>query len=164
MKDIIFNFCKYYFFDTYCKKVKSMILYKKYKNERCIIKDMLKNTKKFESLKSIALNNGYTELQVNTALEYIEKYNLVVEIKNNSLFDILNKETDEYIDKDISLDMVIERGYDCLRSIIESYLRYNCYRDIDLINNLLNKLNAMYENTQYVIKESNELKYLALSI
>lgn len=132
--------------------------------EGVIIKDMLKDTRNFESLKSIALNNGYTESQVNTALEYIEEYNLAVEIKNDSLFDILNKETNEYIDKDISLDMVIERGFDCLRSIIENYLRSNSHIDMDLINNLLNKLNAMYENTQYVVKELDGLKYLALSI
>ena len=54
---------------------------------------MFKSTESLETIKSIILDAGYTEAQVNTVLKYMNTSKLLVEIKDDSLFDIVNKET-----------------------------------------------------------------------
>ena len=125
---------------------------------------MLENAGVFKTVKLIALNNGYTENQIEIALKYIDKSNLSIKLKNDSLYDVVNEQTGEYLDESISLEMVIERGFDCLRNDIEKYLRDNSSVDMNLVNNLLFELNSMFENSQYTIKELDGVKYLSLNI
>ena len=114
-------------------------------------------------VREIALKGGYVSSQIDVALKYIVKSRLTVEIKENGLFDIKNESNNEYIDIDIDLNTVVERGHDCLRSMLEHNLREDEV-SLSMANKLLEHLNGMFENIQYTIKENEEGKYLALNI
>lgn len=116
-----------------------------------------------KKVREIALKDGYVSSQIDVALKYIVKSRLTVEIKENDLFDIKNESNNEYIDIDIDLNTVVERGHDCLRNMLEHNLREDEV-SLSISNKLLEHLNGMFENIQYTIKENEEGKYLALNI
>lgn len=130
--------------------------------EDIIIKDVLRK-EGFNKVREMALEDSYTPNQINIALKYIAKNKLHIEIKEDDLFDIKDMSSNEYLDTNISFNMVIERGHDSLRNILESHLReeeVSC----DITEKLLKELNSMFENIQYTIKETEDGKYLALNI
>lgn len=129
--------------------------------EDIIIKDVLIK-EGFNKVRELALEDGYTSSQVDTALKYIAKNKLDIEIKKDDLFDIKDISSNEYLDTNISFNMVIERGYDSLRSILESRLKEEI--SYSVAEKLLNELNSMFENIQYSIKENENGRYLALNI
>lgn len=130
--------------------------------EDIIIKDVLIK-EGFNKVRELALEDGYTSNQVDTALKYIAKNKLDIEIKKDDLFDIKDISSNEYLDTNISFNMVVERGYDSLRSILESRLKEEEI-SYGVAEKLLNELNSMFENIQYSIKESENGRYLALNI
>lgn len=127
-----------------------------------LIKDVLIK-EGFNKVRELALEDGYTSNQVDTALKYIAKNKLDIEIKKDDLFDIKDISSNEYLDTNISFNMVVERGYDSLRSILESRLKEEEI-SYGVAEKLLNELNSMFENIQYSIKESENGRYLALNI
>lgn len=129
--------------------------------EEIIIKDVLIK-EGFNKVRELALEDGYTSSQVDTALKYIAKNKLDIEIKKDDLFDIKDISSNEYLDTNISFNMVVERGYDSLRSILESRLKEEI--SYSVAEKLLNELNSMFENIQYSIKENENGRYLALNI
>ena len=130
--------------------------------EDIIIKDVLRK-EGFNKVREMALEDSYTPNQIDTALKYLAKNKLHIEIKEDDLFDIKDMSSNEYLDTNISFNMVIERGHDSLRNILESRLReeeVSCY----ITEKLLKELNSIFENIQYTIKETEDGKYLALNI
>lgn len=130
--------------------------------EDIIIKDVLRK-EGFNKVREMALEDNYTPNQIDTALKYLAKNKLHIEIKEDDLFDIKDMSSNEYLDTNISFNMVIERGHDSLRNILESRLReeeVSCY----IAEKLLKELNSIFENIQYTIKETEDGKYLALNI
>lgn len=125
---------------------------------------MLKTTETFENLKIIALNTSYSETQVNTALNALKKSTLLVILKENKLFDIIDTKNNETIHADIKIDLVMEICHDCLRNELENYLKQENI-DLEYANSMLTNLNDMFENNpKYIIKNMNKSKYLALNI
>lgn len=124
---------------------------------------MYKNQVELETIKSVALKEGFNEEQVKIALDALEQSTLVIILKENGLFDVIETKNNEVIAIDAKISLVIEMCYDCLRNELESYLRQENI-DLEYANITLNKLNSMFENSKYTIKSLNEVKYLALNI
>ena len=116
-----------------------------------------------ERIKDIALSRGYSEVQVETAFEFLNKANISVIEKEDYLFDIKNNETNEIIHEAASIEMAIEIGFDALRTIAENTIREG-KADEKEIASLVDSLNSIYENTQYTIAENKDGKYLALQL
>lgn len=115
-----------------------------------------------KNIKDIAIRNGYSEYQIEIALKTLKKSNIEIIEKNNSMFDIKNMNTNEYIHKNVSIEMVVEISFDILRIAIEEMIKENV--DEAIIFEHLNCLNNMYTNNLYVIREVDGEKYLALEI
>lgn len=115
---------------------------------------------KNEKLESIAINGGYTKEQVTIALNSLSKANVSVIEKEDFNFDIKN--SDVLIHNNVSIDMVIEIGFDILRMDIESMIETGC--EEEEIFKALSDLNNMYSNKTYVIREVDGEKYLGFQL
>lgn len=113
-------------------------------------------------IKDIAISMGYSDSQVEAVFSALNRANIVVIEKEDYIFDIKKKSNNEFIHTDVSIEMVIEIGFDVLRAIIETMIREEA--DESEIFELLRSLNSMYVNRKYVVRENNNEKYLALEI
>ena len=128
-----------------------------------VILDKVLRKEGFNKVRELSLKDGYTTDQVDIALKYITKRNLNIEIKDNDLFDIKDISTNKYLNTNIDFAMIIERGYDCLRDKLEYGLRKDSISSA-MAQKLLEDLNGMFENIQYIIKYDGEKRYLSLKI
>ena len=110
----------------------------------------------------IPFKNGYTEKQIIIALKHLNNRGLVIEFDDiNNTFNILDTSSDiaEYLNESTSLSVVVEIGFDCLRTTIEDMLRVENSPKGN-VEALLIDLNSMFKNVQYEIKENNDGVYL----
>ena len=113
-------------------------------------------------INDMATNNGYSESQIKIALKTLKESNVEIIEKNDSMFDIKNMNTNEYIHTNVSIEMIMEISFDILRMAIEEMIKENVNETI--IFEHLNNLNNMYTNNSYVIREVDGEKYLTLEI
>lgn len=115
-----------------------------------------------ERIKDIAISKGYPDSQIEIVFNTLKQSNIHVIEKEDYMFDIKNINTNEFIHKKVSIEMVMEIGFDILRMAIEEMIKENA--DEVQIFELLRDLNTMYTNKLYVIREVDGEKYLALEI
>lgn len=119
-----------------------------------------KNMLNEKRLKDIASSRGYNASQIEIAFNSLNKCNIAIVEKEDDLFDIKDMENNEFLHKDVSIEMAIEVGFDILRVITEDMIAEG-QNEADILKNI-EDLNSMFVNRKYVLKENQDGKYLAI--